>query len=527
MPIRTSLLACLLLAAGAARAQAPSPDLSTPERALRVFVDAGRAGDWARAAAVLDLRHLPEARRGADGAALARKLKHVLDSQLWIDWSEVSDLPEGSAADGAGADVVGTVALGKRAVPIRLVRGADGAWRIGPGTVEAIEPLYEAHGPGWLGERVPAFLAGLRWLEVEAWQWLGLLATALLALLLAAALGYVLRRVVLRLARRTRATWDDLLVEAATGPVRFLLGVALFAVAVRALHLAVPAARAVDELLRVLSMVGFTWAGLRTVGFVAGVIEARVTSDVDPLAARGVKTQVMVLRRVAWVVVLVVGGALVLLQFQGMRSLGTSLLASAGVGGLVVGLAAQRSLSSLLAGIQLSVTQPVRVGDVVIVENEWGVVEEITLTYVVVKIWDLRRLVVPITRFLEAPFQNWTRTGADLLGTVFLRADYRVPVAEVRDELARYVKTRAKWDGKVVGLQVTDADARTVELRGLVSAANAGDAWDLRCEVREHLIAWLQAKDGGRYLPRTRVEAGEGEGGDPDRAAPLGAVDPA
>jgi len=518
--MRPHLVVALLLASPPAFAQTPPPlDLTTPTRALRVFIDSGRAGDFARAARALDLRNVPADRRAEEGPDLARKLKHVLDAQLWIDWDRITDEPEGDASDGPGADVIGTIALGRREVPVRLVRGEDGSWRFGPATVGAVEPLYAQHGPGWIGERIPDALAGSRWLEMELWQWIGLALTALLALAVAGVLGFVLRRVVLRIARRTRVTWDDLLVEAATGPVRLLLAIASFAVAVRALHLAVPAAQVVDELLRVLAMVGFTWAALRAVAFVAGVVEERVTAETDPMAARGAKTQVMVLRRVAGVVVLVVGGALVLLQFDGMRSVGTSLLASAGVGGLVIGLAAQRSLASLLAGIQLSVTQPVRVGDVVIVENEWGVVEEITLTYVVVKIWDLRRLVVPITRFLEAPFQNWTRTGADLLGTIFLHADYRVPVGEVRAELERFVKTQEKWDRKVVGLVVTNADARTVELRGLVSAATSGDAWDLRCAVREHLVGWLQEREGGRYLPRTRVEA-EDEG--PARAGAAG-----
>jgi small-conductance mechanosensitive channel len=215
----------------------------------------------------------------------------------------------------------------------------------------------------------------------------------------------------------------------------------------------------------------------------------------------------MVLRRVAGAVVILIGGALVLFQFEGMRALGTSLLASAGVAGIVVGLAAQRSLSTLLAGIQLSITQPVCVGDVVIVEGEWGTVEEITLTYVVVKVWDLRRLVLPIRKFLEEPFQNWTRTGTDLLGTVFIHADYRVPVDVVRRELERFVTAQPLWDRKVVGVQVTNASERTVEIRALVSAADASSAWDLRCAVREFLVQLLQRLDGGRYLPRTRVES--------------------
>jgi len=373
--------------------------------------------------------------------------------------------------------------------------------------VAAIPALYAAHGPGWLGERIPPILLELRLLEIAAWQWIGLALAALVALLVAGVLGPLARAIALRLARRTRFTWDERLVDAAHGPFRLLVGIASFGAALRPLHLSVPPQGAIHAILRSLTIVAFTWAGVRAVAFLAALIEDRFARGGDPFAARGVRTQVMVLRRVAGTVVLFVGGALVLFQFQGMRALGTSLLASAGVAGIVVGLAAQRSIATLLAGVQLSMTQPVRVGDVVIVEGEWGTIEEITLTYVVVKVWDLRRLVVPITRFLEAPFQNWTRTGSDIMGTVFLYADYRVPVDVVRAELERFVATQQTWDGKVVGLQVTDAKERTVELRALVSSADASRAWDLRCAVREHLVGLLQRLENGRYLPRVRVEA--------------------
>jgi small-conductance mechanosensitive channel len=183
-----------------------------------------------------------------------------------------------------------------------------------------------------------------------------------------------------------------------------------------------------------------------------------------------------------------------------------SMLASAGVAGVVIGLAAQKSISNLLAGIQLSLTQPVRIGDTVIVEGEWGWIEEITLTYVVVKIWDLRRLVVPIGTFLDKPFQNWSRNSTEILGTVEVFADWQVNVAEVRAELERIVETErgGLWDGKVVGLQVTALSDRAMTLRALVSATDSGKAWDLRCLVRERLVDWLQQQPEG--LPRVRTE---------------------
>ena len=180
------------------------------------------------------------------------------------------------------------------------------------------------------------------------------------------------------------------------------------------------------------------------------------------------------------------------------------MIASAGVAGIVVGFAAQKSLGTLLAGIQIALTQPVRIDDVVIVEGEWGRIEEITLTYVVVRIWDLRRLVVPITYFIEKPFQNWTRTSADILGSVFLHVDYGVPVDALRKELTRILEASPNWDRKVNVLQVTDAKERTLELRALASSSDASRSWDLRCEVREKLVAFVQANYPGS-LPRLRA----------------------
>ena len=193
------------------------------------------------------------------------------------------------------------------------------------------------------------------------------------------------------------------------------------------------------------------------------------------------------------------------MKFPSIQHLGVSLLASAGLAGLVVGIAARPTLSNLMAGIQLALTQPIRIDDVVIVEGEWGRIEEIGTTYVVVEIWDLRRLIVPLSYFIEHPFQNWTRTTSDLLGTVFVHADYRVSVDEVRGELHRILQASGMWDGKVWNLQVTDATNRSLELRAMMSAPNASTAWDLRCHVRERLIAYLQ-QNHADSLPRERTE---------------------
>jgi small-conductance mechanosensitive channel len=225
----------------------------------------------------------------------------------------------------------------------------------------------------------------------------------------------------------------------------------------------------------------------------------------DNLSARKIHTQLSILRRIFATIVIVIAVSTTLMTFDRVRSFGAAILASAGIVSIIIGIAAQKTIGTLIAGSQIAITQPIRIDDVVIVENEWGRVEEITLTYVVVKIWDLRRLIVPINYFVEKPFQNWTRVSADLLGTVFIYADYSVPVEAIRDELRSILEKSHFWDKKYSGLQVTDAANRAVELRALVSAADSSNLWDLRCEVREKLIAFIQ-KNYPSSLPKLRAE---------------------
>jgi small-conductance mechanosensitive channel len=225
----------------------------------------------------------------------------------------------------------------------------------------------------------------------------------------------------------------------------------------------------------------------------------------DNFKERKIRTQMQFIKKLAYIIILILTLSFILLNFESVRQLGAGLLTSAGVAGIIIGFAAQKSLANLLAGFQIAFTQPIRIDDVLIVENEWGRVEEITLTYVVVRIWDNRRLILPITYFIERPFQNWTRTTADILGSVFLYTDYTIPIDPLRKELDRVLNEDPKWDKKVSVLQVTNATERTIELRALMSARNSPDAWDLRCNVREKLISFIQ-KNYPESLPKTRAE---------------------
>lgn len=255
-----------------------------------------------------------------------------------------------------------------------------------------------------------------------------------------------------------------------------------------------------------LSIASLTWLSTRAVQSIADtIVERNPINLTDNLAARRVHTQTRVLARSINVLIILVGTGMALMTLPLLRQIGTSLLASAGVAGLIVGFAAKPVLGNLLAGLQLAISQPIRLDDVVIVENEWGQIEEITGTYVVVRIWDQRRMIVPLQWFIEHPFQNWTRSSSELLGPVTLWADFRLPLEPLRAEAQRLCRTFEEWDGRVCVVQVLETSERAMQVRILVSAQDAGRTFDLRCKMREGLLDFIQ-RNYPDCLPRIRSE---------------------
>ena len=258
-----------------------------------------------------------------------------------------------------------------------------------------------------------------------------------------------------------------------------------------------------------LLLTGLTWLGLRAArGVAQGVIGLHPINIEDNLNARRIHTQTRMLSRTAMFIILLAGLALMLMTFPEARQIGASLLASAGVAGLVVGIAACSIFSNLIAGLQIALAQPFRIDDVLIVQGEWGRVEEITGTYVVLKIWDERRLIIPLQWFIENPFQNWTRQSAQIIGTVFMWVDYRMPLEPLRQAARRACESALEWDQRLCLLQVVEAGERSMQLRVLVTSANSSLNWDLRCKVREALVDCMQ-RDYPQHLPLTRAELGE------------------
>lgn len=349
-------------------------------------------------------------------------------------------------------------------------------------------------------------------LGYDAWRDLGIsLALLAGAVLAGLAAHWLLFWILSRFSGRTRLGWDDLALRYARPPLRLFLPLFFTGLVAPSLKLPGGGLRLLTHLTSLLLIFAVSYAVISGLRFLRDLFLARYdVTATDNLRARKVHTQVAVLEKVLITVIVILTVAFMLMTFDGVRQVGVSLLASAGIAGIILGFAAQKSIGNLLAGIQIAITQPIRIDDVVIVENEWGRIEEITLTYVVVRIWDLRRLVVPINYFIEHPFQNWTRQGSNILGTVYVHTDYTVPVDALREELERLVKPHPLWDGQVCVLHVTDARPETLEIRLLVSTRNSGEGWELRCYVREKMVEFIR-KNYPDSLPKTRVAVAEGK----------------
>ena len=398
--------------------------------------------------------------------------------------------PGGDVAPGRSAGPTLGQALGEILPPLLLVILVHGGYF-------ALGLLLPEIVPTAATERVASALS---------WSYrLGILASILWLLV---RIGRLADTYLVSLTTRANTSWDDILLPLAGKAVR--RGLPLLAPILGAPALSsTPAVTDVVRHATGLLLIGFVaFVLFQVVDAVAAFVLKQHRLDVsDNLQARAIHTQVVVLKKVAVTAIGIFTVASMLMVFDSVRQFGASILASAGVAGIVIGFAAQRSIATLLAGFQIALTQPIRVDDVVIVENEWGRIEDITLTYVVVRVWDLRRLIVPINYFIEQPFQNWTRASADILGTVFLYVDYTVPVDALRAELTRILKASPYWDGKVNVLQVTDAKEHVLQLRALASAADASLAWDLRCDIRELLVAFIQ-REYPDSLPRLRASFG-------------------
>jgi small-conductance mechanosensitive channel len=342
---------------------------------------------------------------------------------------------------------------------------------------------------------------------LQHWQnWVIAAASVAGAIIIALIVHYVIFYVLKRIARNPKRVVEASLVQHGKKPAKWILPLLAVLIALPTLPIPDKVKLPAEHVIGLALIAAIAWILIILTEVVADVIASRYRVDVaDNLEARRIRTQTQVLRRIVQLLIIILTIGIMLLTIPNVRAIGASVLASAGVAGIIIGMAMKPTLSNLIAGVQIALTQPIRIEDAVIVEGDWGWIEEINITYVVVRTWDWRRLVLPLSYFIEHPFQNWTKKTAQLIGSVYLYVDFTVPIDELRAELDRLVKSSKLWREEVVVLQVSDVKEYTIELRALADARTAGETWDLRCYIREGLIKYLQ-EHYPQSLPKTRAE---------------------
>jgi small-conductance mechanosensitive channel len=476
----------------------PALDRSTPRRALQSFLAEARAGHFVTAAHCLDLRGQPVTRGGPE---LAEELSYVLYRRASLDMSRVPDDPTASG----GLFVVETFPVGDHDAPLSLsrVRFDDGVfrWVISQTTVAQIPELASTLPSTSWQEHLPRPLRSPVILGNAPWQWLGVLASVLVAYAFGRLFASIATVVGRRFAKSTATPIDDLLVSASKRPLRTICWSLVFGVLIYSLQVSFEVSKISGHIAYSGFVIGLAWLLLAIFDLVARLIAPELRdTELGPADTAGRRTRRALLQRVASAGIVGVTVALLFLQFDVVRHVGLSLLASAGIAGVVLGFAGQKSISGLIAGIQLSITQPIRLGDTIFLDGEPGVVQDIFLTYAVVRFTDDRCLVVPLTRFLEQPFQNWTLHTRDITGTIRLVVRYSTPVAALREKLRAVCEESPRWDKRRCELLVADSDSLGMTLRMLVSSRSAADSMELLAHVRERMIEHLQSLDGGKHL---------------------------
>ncbi|QLE02530.1 mechanosensitive ion channel [Galbibacter sp. BG1] len=494
-------------------------NLQTPQAALEHFVVSCRNQNYEAAAYALNLNLLPDNIKHTDAGKLAQKLFIVLDSRIKIDWDGLSDRPDGQtdirtttnqaiAGQARRSVVFGTIDLEERDVILRLQRvkyqDYGAFWLISSNTVENIEPLYEEYGPRKLDRMMPSW-ARIKFLNIPVWKFLG----TLLLMGISFLVGWVCFKLLKMIFKRFKKVWLTTISSKLAKPGAIAIGVLFFYVTLNELiSFAGPFASNIYAVLLIVVVGAVTWFIMKFIdAFMVYVAENQI-GDVSPeenSEARKSLTYISVARRIITFLVTIVGISIVLSQFRSFEKLGISLLASAGVVTVVLGVAAQSTLGNIIAGIQIAITRPAKIGDTIIIDDNWGYVEDITFTYMVVRTWDLRRLVVPLKEIISKTFENWSMTSANQIRPIILYADYRVDVEKIRTKFKELLESNEKWDKEhEPSVQVVEVTERAVKVRALCSAKDAMSSWDLHCELREQLVKYISSLEKGAYLTRSR-----------------------
>ncbi|UAB81064.1 mechanosensitive ion channel family protein [Marixanthomonas sp. SCSIO 43207] len=496
-------------------------NLRTPQAALEHFVLKSRSGKYDEALFALNLNLLPQNTSKEDAAILAEKLYFVINQRVNIDWDALSDRPDGQidistttnqaiAGKPRRSVVFGEVQLGERDIVMRVQRirykeyGA--LWLISANTVENIEDLYQEYGPRKLDKMMPEW-SRVHFLGFQVWKFLGIALLLVMAWFFGKLVTYLLRKIL----RKSKRNWIKHIANKLAKPAGILFGTLFFYILLdNLISLSGGFANIVYTTLIVLIIGSITWFITRFVDYLMTYIAENKIGDVseeENEEARKMLTYISVARRIVTFLVVVIGGYIIISQFRALEKVGISLLASAGVATVILGIAAQNTLGNIFAGLQIAITKPVRVGDTVIINDDWGNVEEIGFTYMVVRTWDLRRLVVPLKYVISNIFENWSMTSSHQIRPIILYADYRVDVSKIRSEFEKLLKNEDDWDQENPAVvEVVDMTEESVKLRALCSAKDAKTTWQLHCSLREKLVAYISQLEDGIYLSRTRVD---------------------
>jgi len=499
-------------------------NFQTPQATLEHFVLQARNNNFKEAAYALNFNLMPDNLSKKEAAEFAEKLYFVMNQRISLNWDELPDRPDGqidlqTATNQAVAGkprrsiVFGTVELQGRGIAFRIQRvkfkDYGAFWLISQNTVENIDALYAVYGPRKLDRMMPDW-ARIRFLNMPVWKFVG----AFLIMVICYFIGKFTSTIFRKLFLKSDKKWIRHIANKLATPAGVALGVLVFYLLLN--HLISFAGSFASTLYAILLIVvigAVTWFFMRMIDYFMLYVAENKIGDAtveDNTEARRMLTYISVARRIITFLVIIIGASVVFSQFRSLEKLGISLLASAGVATVILGIAAQSTLGNIIAGIQIAITKPARIGDTVIIEDDWGYVEDIRFTYMVVRTWDWRRLVVPLKYVISNTFENWSMTSAHQIRPIVIYADYRIDVSKVREKFKELLENNENWDeDHPPQVQVVDVTEKAIKLRCLCSSKDASSTWDLHCELREDLVKFIANLEDGNYLSTSRLRVQE------------------
>ena len=498
-------------------------NLQSPQATLEYFIVESRNNNFEDALYALNFNLLPDAITKEDAAILAEKLFFVLEQRVAISWDALPDRPDGQVDMTTSTNktvsgkprrsiLFGKASLDERDIVFRLQRvkykDKSPVWLISSQTVENIEPLYKTYGPRKLDRMIPKWIS-FEIFSIPIWKIIGAIILIIIAYFISKIVSYFIRK----LFSGTEKYWIKNIAYRLASPAGAAVGILAFYLLLNNLiSFTGPLARGLYTVILITLIGIITWLVMRVIDYIMDFFAEHKVGDLEKeenSQAKRMMTYISVGRRIFIFVVVLVGGSVIFSQFPSLEKLGISLMASAGIATVVVGIAAQSTLGNIIAGVQIAITKPAKIGDAVIIEGSYGFVEDITFTYLVLKTWDLRRKVIPLKSVISESFENLSMTNAQKIGEIELFLDHTIDVSKVRSKFYELVKNSEDWDGdedRSPVVQVCGMDGKYLKIRCLVSAKDFPTSWDLHCKIREDLVSYIGELGDGKYLVKDRVE---------------------